>query len=89
MQPKRLGHTALENAYKSLLLSSRNFVLASLDDGVADLAADLRAHHNLRTPDALQVAASLSAGCDGFITNDSGLRRVSELRILILDDLEL
>jgi predicted nucleic acid-binding protein len=43
----------------------------------------------LRTPDALQIATALEAGCEAFLSNDAGLRRVTELRVLILDDLEL
>jgi predicted nucleic acid-binding protein len=45
--------------------------------------------YNLTLPDALQVAAALQAQCDGFLTNDSALGRVTELRVLLLNDLEL
>jgi predicted nucleic acid-binding protein len=40
-------------------------------------------------PDALHVACAIDTGCDAFLTNDTGIKRVSEIRILILDDLEL
>ena len=56
---------------------------------IAESAADLRARYNLRTPDALHVASALSSGCDAFLTNDAGLKRVQELPILVLDELEL
>ncbi|MBI3946163.1 MAG: PIN domain-containing protein [Armatimonadetes bacterium] len=88
-QPKRLGDTALEGAYRSLLLHSRNFRLLPIDADVAERAADLRARYQLRTPDALQIAAALAAGCQAFLTNDGTLGRVADLRILVLDDLEL
>jgi hypothetical protein len=39
--------------------------------------------------DAFQVAAALNAGCDAILTNDVGLRRVTELPILIVGDLEI
>jgi len=39
--------------------------------------------------DAFQIAAALAAGCDAFLTNDNTLKRVSELTILVLDELEL
>ena len=32
--------------------------------------------------------AALLAGCEAFLTNDRTLKRVSELRILLLDELE-
>jgi predicted nucleic acid-binding protein len=37
----------------------------------------------------LQVAAALNVGCQAFLTNDMTLKRVIELRVLILDELEL
>jgi len=88
-QPKRLGNTALEVSYRELLLQSRNFTLIAIDAAIAEQAADLPARYGLRTPDALQVAAALSAGCEAFLANDTTLKRVAELGILVLDELEL
>ena len=87
--PKRLGNTLVEQAYRDLLLNSRNFTLLPIDIQAAEIAADLRARYNLRTPDAIQIAAALSAGCEAFLTNDAALKRVTELRVLTLDELEL
>jgi predicted nucleic acid-binding protein len=88
-QPIRFGNITLELSYRNLLLQSRNFALISIDPVIAKQAADLRARYNLRTPDALQIAAALNAGCEAFLTNDAGLKRVAELRIIILDEIEL
>ena len=44
---------------------------------------------NLRTPDALQLSAVVEINCQAFLTNDTQLKRVTELRVLILDELEL
>ncbi|OGG48560.1 MAG: hypothetical protein A3F84_24010 [Candidatus Handelsmanbacteria bacterium RIFCSPLOWO2_12_FULL_64_10] len=87
-QPKRTGAISLENEYRDLLLHSRNFALIPIGTAIAERAADLRARYNLRTPDALQIAAALSVGCEAFLTNDNGLKRVTELRVLVLDELE-
>jgi predicted nucleic acid-binding protein len=38
-------------------------------------------------PDALQIAAVLSAGCEAFLTNDKKLKQTAELRVIVLDDL--
>ncbi len=50
-------------------------------------AADLRADYNLSTPDALQISAVLSVGCQAFVTNDKRLKRVTDLQIIVLEDL--
>jgi len=54
---------------------------------IADLAARLRAEYNLRTPDALQVATALACQATGFISNDTSFQRVTDLEVLILDEL--
>ncbi|HTG15538.1 MAG TPA: PIN domain-containing protein [Blastocatellia bacterium] len=71
------------------LINAANFQTLPIDIKTATSAADLRARYNLRTPDALRVATALAAGCDAFLTNDSDMQRVSELRVLVLDQLEL
>jgi len=87
--PKRQGQTQIETNYRDLLCHGRNFSLLPIDVATADQAADLRARYNLRTPDALQLAAALSVGSQAFLTNDTALQRVTELQVLVLDDLEL
>jgi predicted nucleic acid-binding protein len=54
---------------------------------IAERAAQIRADHNLRTPDAIQAATALAAGVIGFVTNDPMFRRVPSLDVLILDEM--
>lgn len=86
VHPKSRGETALENEYRDILLHSRNFELIPIDAGIAERASELRSRYNLRTPDALQIAAVLSVGCEAFLTNDKRLKHVNELKIIVLDD---
>lgn len=88
-QPKRAHNSEVEDEYRDLLLHSRNFNLIPIDYSIAEIAADLRARYRLRTPDALQLAATINIGCEVFLTNDAALQRVTELRVLVLDELEL
>lgn len=88
-KPRLNGDVTTEQTYRRLLLRGRNFGLVPIDTTIADRAADLRAYYRLRTPDALQLAAAALTGCEAFLTNDSELRRVTDLRVLILDDLVL
>lgn len=84
----RLGADSLRDEYLDLFLNSANLEIHDIDIEVAQRAAKLRVDHNVRLPDALQMAAALHAGCTAFLTNDRHLSRVSDLRILIVDDLE-
>jgi len=87
--PLRLGNTLLQQAFIDLILfgDTTNFVF--IDDTIAQQAADVRARYNLALPDALQVATALVSNCDAFLTNDIRLQRVSEIRVLVIDQLEL
>lgn len=87
--PIRDGDTKIEALYRSRLLFSRNLTSLAVVPAIADYAASLRARYRLRTPDALQIATALHARCDAFLTNDRGLSRVTELPVLLVDDLEL
>ena len=51
-------------------------------------AAQLRAATGLKTPDALQLAAALSAGCAAFVTNDRRIPAIRGMRVLQLGDYE-
>jgi len=88
-KPYQTQNLALANRYQRMLLRGRNFSVLTIDVQTALTAADLRARYNLRTADALQIAAAVEAGCDAFLTNDHALRRVTEIPILFLDELTL
>ena len=87
--PKRLNNQALEKAYQEILFNSRNFSTVPIDAGIADRAADLRSRYKLKLPDALQVAAAIETGCAAFLTNDEALSSITDLRIIVLKDMEL
>ena len=89
MHPTRLGKTQLVKAYRDILFNSRQFQLVAVSIEIAERATNLRAAYNLRTPDAIHVATALETGCEIFLTNDNGLKRLSEIRVLILDDVEV
>ena len=89
VQPLRVGDRDLVNRYVAVMSRSRNFSLIPISTAIARRAADIRAHHHLQTPDALHVATAIEAGCDAFLTNDRGIQRVTEIRVLVLDDLEI
>jgi predicted nucleic acid-binding protein len=74
------------DAYFALLSTypNLNWIATSLD--IADHAAKLRAEHNLKTPDAIQVATALSSQATGLISNDVAVLRVKQLEVLILDN---
>ena len=84
--PYRAGQLHLADRYEALLTRGRNVRLLEIDRAQLRAAAQLRAIHGLRTPDALQLAAALSARCTAFVTNDRRLPDIPGLQILQLRD---
>lgn len=64
-----------------------NFFIVEVDWHVARLAAKLRGiYAGIRTPDGLQMAATLLKGYSCFVTNDDRLKQVKEAKVIVLDD---
>lgn len=59
-----------------------------INQAVAERAAEIRARYNLALPDSFQVAVALESGCDAFLTNDAALKRVAEIDVIVLDEVE-
>jgi predicted nucleic acid-binding protein len=88
VHPYRLQQFQAVSAFRELIVYGDNVTFFAIDDEIADNAAALRALHNLTLADALQAATALTAGCDAFLTNDSALKRVSALDVIVLDEAE-
>lgn len=83
-----LQNTALVQQYRDILLSAEGLTTILLSQDIAEEAARLRAAHNIRTPDAIQVATAIHAGASFFLTNDDRLPALPELTVLVLDELK-
>ncbi len=87
--PYRQNLTQLQLDFSEQILSDANTTCLPIDAEAGKRAAELWAKYNLSLTDAMQVAVALQAGCEAFLTNEGNWRRVTELTILVLDDLEL
>jgi predicted nucleic acid-binding protein len=85
VKPIREGKIDLANQYKTIL--SNKLEMVPLDEAVSLKAAQLRAKYGFRTPDAIQLASVIHKKGDVFITNDSGLKKIKEIKVLTLDDI--
>lgn len=68
---------------------TRNVETVAISHGIAIRAADVRARYRLKPADALQVATAIERGCDAFLTADSDFKRVTEIPVLDIKELEL
>jgi len=86
VHPLRSNNKELAAEYRDILLNSRLMTL-EVSNAIAEQAAQLRAAHNIRTPDAIQISAALEAKATHFFTNDIRLPEIPSIQIISLDTL--
>lgn len=89
VQPLRLGNTDLAQQYLDILVIRDDYELVEFSTDIAISAAAIRARYSLRTADAVHAATAVLSGCDAILTNDRDFKRVQDLNVLVLDDLDL
>jgi uncharacterized protein len=82
--PKRHGREDLCRRYRDFFTSFPNLAVLPIDPEIAEIAADLRATHDLRTPDALHLATAIHAGARSFVSEDRRLRGVRGMEVVSL-----
>jgi len=86
-KPAALGDEAYIQRCLKFLEEDPTLTLVEITPLVAERAGRLRGkYRKLRTADAMQLAAAILAGTEAFVTNDVGLKRVDEIRIIVLRD---
>jgi len=87
VRPLQLGRPDVADEYEVLVTNYPHLTIVGIDRQTVRQAAELRAIYRLRPADALQVAASLRDGATAFVTNDRDLRRVTDVTVVLLEDL--
>lgn len=83
VQPLRTGQEMVLTAYDKLF-GNAAYRTVGLDKQAFELATQLRAQHNLKTPDALHLAAAIASGCHEFWTHDQHLAAAAQNRLQVV-----
>jgi predicted nucleic acid-binding protein len=86
VKPLQADRPDVADKYRTAVTHIRGITPVSIDPQVGTMAGALRAKYGLPLPDMLQAAVALAGQPPTVITNDRSLRRVSELRIVTLED---
>ena len=86
--PLRHGNINLARQYRDILFKTKGHITISLFPSIAEEAARLRASHNISTPDSIQMATAIFGGASFFLTNDTRLPTLPNLKTLVLDELK-
>ncbi len=84
--PVRSAEAGLQARFRATVTAAPHTRFVAIDGRIAATAAELRARYNCSLLDALQAAA-INESSDALLTNDAGLRRIAETRVLLVDDL--
>lgn len=88
VKPIRDGKTLLAQQYGDILTKATGIEVLDVTSSIAEGGAELRAKYNLRTPNAIQLAAALKSNCDYFLTHDLRLKVVTEIKVVTLDEIQ-
>ena len=84
--PKRSGRVDLCQRYREIFDAFPNLRMQPVGEEIAEIASDLRARYNVKTPDAIHIAGAIAAGADAFISQDGNLKKVREIPVLSLGE---
>ena len=79
-------HKETRQLYMEFFKTLENLQILNIDMNIADEAARLRRIYHLRTPDAIQAATAIISGTKIFVTNDAGMKKIKEIKVITLDD---
>ena len=85
--PYRTEDTAKIQAYEKFIFDF-GFQIVAPNRAITKQAAKLRAKYpGIKSMDAIHLATSIYFNCDTFLTNDTQLRQVTEVNVVLVDDL--
>ncbi len=87
VHPIRNHHPELARRYREILLNTPRLTTFDVSPDIAQKAAEIRANYQIRTPDAIQLAAAWHGGATYFLTNDRNLKKFPQMNVIVVDDL--
>jgi len=87
VMPIHTGQTQYEQEYRAMLPEHLTHHDLAGQCGHCGAGGSFARAVSFAYPDAIHIATAMIAGCDAFLTNDLDLKRVQEIRVLVLDDL--
>lgn len=84
--PIKTNNLVLVEKYRDILLYSKGLTTFEILHEISELSAKLRAKYTIKTPDAIQIATGILYGANQFLTNDPNLKKITDIKVLILDN---
>ena len=86
-KPIEKGDKKLAKEFTDFLKHGKNLKLTDIPVNIAEYAGMLRGKYpDLKTIDAIQLLSAIDIGADAFLTNDKRLKKIIEIKVLVLED---
>lgn len=85
--PMKQGDLHAVDAFVKILGGNDASTFVPLQRETARIAADIRSRYNVTLLDAFQIAAALCGRCDVLLTNDKDLCRITDLKVILVEEL--
>ena len=72
--------------YRDILLYAEGLTTFEINHKISEMSSRLRAKYTIKTPDAIQIATGVLYGAAKYLTNDLDLKKIEEIKVLVLDD---
>lgn len=83
VKPLRSGDAGVLTDYETVFGAAR-FALVDVTASILDRAADLRARHRFKTPDAIHLATAIEEAASVFLTGDASLTRCTDMKVQLV-----
>lgn len=83
---RKANDEILEQEFKQMMREFPNIEVHNIDYKLIDKVVDLRTKYNIKTPDAIHLAAAIENQAEVFITNDKSLNKIKEIKIICFSD---
>ena len=87
VKPKKDNKQSIADDYQMIISNFPNLDVVDVDMEISNIASTLRGNYNIKTPDAIQIATCIYKGGTAFFTNDSMLKKVKEVEVILLKDI--
>lgn len=86
VKPYKTHQSARALTHIALLKNLPHFLIRDMTIEIADRAAQIRAKHSLKTPDAIHLATALASSCTLLLGNDTDLNKTEMIEYIHLDE---
>ncbi|RJP27760.1 MAG: PIN domain-containing protein [Candidatus Omnitrophota bacterium] len=85
VKPIQDNNTTWQEVYKQGIQTSPTLSVCPINREILIKAANIRAQHIVKLPDAIHMATAVLSGCETFLTNDRQIKSIDGMKAVYLE----